>query len=72
MQRDFTRRGLPLPDEAMARERSLWEAVNAPNLAIVKDFLRYYVATNRGKIINLVLTPLAPLRSGSLRASPVS
>ena len=51
MQKDFARKGLPLPDEAMARECCLREGVDAPDLATVKDFLRFYVATSRGKIV---------------------
>ncbi|KAL2440885.1 hypothetical protein ABEF95_008226 [Exophiala dermatitidis] len=51
MQRDYIQRGLPPPDEATARERCLGEGVDAPDLATVKDFLRFYVATSRGKIV---------------------
>jgi hypothetical protein len=42
--------GLPTPDEASARQRCLHEGVNAPDLATVKDFLRFHAATSRGKI----------------------
>ena len=50
-QRDYARRGLPPPDEVAIRERCLREKIEAPDLATVKDFLRFYVATSRGKIV---------------------
>jgi len=51
MRRDYIQRGLPPPDKATARERCLGEGVDAPDLATVKDFLRFYVATSKGKIV---------------------
>jgi hypothetical protein len=45
MQRDSARRGLSPPDESIARERCLKKGVDAPDLASVKDFLRFYVTT---------------------------
>jgi hypothetical protein len=50
MRRDDIQRGLSA-DEATARERYLSERASAPDLAMVKDFLRFYVATSRGKIV---------------------
>lgn len=51
MQKDSARRGLPPPDEDMARERCLRKGVDAPDMVTVKDFVRFYVATSRGKIV---------------------
>jgi hypothetical protein len=51
MQKDSLQRGLPIPDEASARQHCLREGVNAPDLATVKDFLRFHIATSRGKIV---------------------
>jgi hypothetical protein len=42
--------GLPIPDEASARQRCLHKGVNAPDLATVKDFLRFHAASGCGKI----------------------
>jgi hypothetical protein len=42
--------GLPIPDEDSARRRCLHEGVDAPDLATVKDFLRFQAATSRGII----------------------
>jgi hypothetical protein len=50
MRRDYAQRGLSAPDEATARESCLGEGVNAPNLATMKDFIRFYLAMSRGKI----------------------
>jgi hypothetical protein len=44
-------KGLPVPDEAVARERVLGKDVEAPDLATVKDFLRFHAATSKGKIV---------------------
>jgi hypothetical protein len=51
MQRDFARRRVSPPDEPTARERCHVEGVDAPDLASMKDFLRFYVAISRGKIV---------------------
>lgn len=50
MQKDTLQPGLPIPDEASARQHCLCTGVDAPDLATVKDFLRFYIATSRGKI----------------------
>jgi hypothetical protein len=51
MQRDCASRGLSAPDEARAKDRCLGEGVDTPALLAAKDFLRFYVATNRGKVV---------------------
>jgi hypothetical protein len=50
MQKDSLQRGLPIPGEANARQHYLCKGVDAPDLATAKDFLRFYIATSRGKI----------------------
>jgi hypothetical protein len=51
MERDSAQRGLPPPNEATVRERFLGKGADAPDLATVKDCLRFRAATNRGKIV---------------------
>jgi hypothetical protein len=51
MRKDFAWRGLSSLDETMVRERCLEKGVEAPDLATVKDFLRFYVFISRGKIV---------------------
>ena len=50
MQRDSVQRGLPPPDEDSARQCCLRSGVEAPDLATVKDFLRFYIATSRPQL----------------------
>ena len=50
MKEDALQKGHPVPDEAAVRERVLRENVDAPDLAAVKDFLRFHAATSKGKI----------------------
>jgi hypothetical protein len=50
MQKDSRQRGPPIPDEASARQHCLRKGIDAPDLATVKDFLRFYIALSRGKI----------------------
>jgi len=50
MKEDALQKGLPVPDEAAVREQVLRENVEAPDLATVKDFLRFQAATSKGKI----------------------
>ena len=52
MRRDTERRHLPLLDEGIAREDCLQPNIAAPNLVIVKDFIYFYIATSRSKLIN--------------------
>jgi hypothetical protein len=47
---DALQKGLPIPDEAAIRERVLRKNVEAPDLATVKDFLRFHAAASEGKI----------------------
>lgn len=42
--KDYAQRGLPYPDKAIARERSLGTGVNASGLVTVKAFLHFYRA----------------------------
>ena len=51
MQRDCASRGLVAPDEATAKDRCLGEGVDTPALPTVKDFLRFYLAASRGKVV---------------------
>ena len=54
MKEDALDRGLPIPDEAAIRERVLSENVEAPDLATVKDFLRFQAATGQGMIVKRI------------------
>jgi hypothetical protein len=46
MQEDAVQGGLPAPSEEAAREQCLRPGIEAPNLATVKDFIRFYIATS--------------------------
>ena len=48
--KDAAQRDLPAPDEATISERYLRRGVEAPDLATVKDFLRFHAAASRGLI----------------------
>lgn len=50
MQRESAQRGLPPPDKESARQYYLRSEVEAPDLATVKDFLRFYTATSRPQL----------------------
>lgn len=50
MQQDAVQRGLPAPSEEAAREQCLRPGVEAPDLATVKDFVRFYIATSRPRL----------------------
>jgi hypothetical protein len=50
MKEDTLQKGLPVPDEAAVRDRILKKHAEAPDLATVKDFLRFHAATSKGKI----------------------
>jgi hypothetical protein len=52
MRKDVFQRGLPAPDEACARHHCFREGVEAPDLATVKDFFRYYISLSHGKIVD--------------------
>ena len=47
---DALQRGLPAPDEACARHHCLHQGVEAPDLATIKDFFRFHIATSCGRI----------------------
>jgi hypothetical protein len=51
MQEDALQRDLPAPDEAHARHHCLHQGVEAPDLATIKDFFRFFIATSCGKIV---------------------
>jgi hypothetical protein len=46
MKEDALKKGFPVPDEAAIRELVLAKNVEAPDLATVKDFLCFKVATS--------------------------
>ena len=50
MREDAKRRGVTPPDERTAREHCLSKGAEAPDLAAVKDFLRFWASVMRGKI----------------------
>jgi hypothetical protein len=50
MREDAIRRGVTPPDERTVRERCLGKGVEVPDLAAVKDFLRFQASVMRGKI----------------------
>ena len=51
MREDALQRGLPAPDEACARHHCLHQGVEAPDLATIKDFFRFHIATSCGRIV---------------------
>jgi hypothetical protein len=50
MKEDTLQKGLPIPDEDAIRKLVLAKNVEAPDLATVKDFLRFYAAPSEGII----------------------
>ncbi len=50
MKEDALQKGHPVLDEAAIRELVLHRDVEAPDLATVKDFLRFHAAVSKGKI----------------------
>jgi hypothetical protein len=50
MKENALQKGLPVPDEAAVRDRVLKKHVDTPDLATVKDFLRFHAAMSKGKI----------------------
>jgi hypothetical protein len=71
MRKDALPRGLPAPDEAYARHHCLQQGVEAPDLATIKEFVRFYIATSSGRIVmkstvdSIANTAGLGLRSGS-------
>ena len=53
MQREATEHHRPLPTVQAAHEHCLRVGVAAPDLATVKDFFRFYIATSSPKIANV-------------------
>jgi hypothetical protein len=51
MRRDALQRDLPAPDEACVRHHCLHQGVEAPDLATIKDFFRFHIATSCGRIV---------------------
>ena len=51
MRKDALQRDLPTPDETCARHHCLQQGVKAPDLATIKDFFRFYIATSCGRIV---------------------
>ena len=47
--KDLLQPGFAIPDEANARPYCLCKGVDAPDLVVVKNFLRFYIATNCGE-----------------------
>jgi len=45
--KEYAKKGLSPPDEETARCQYLGQNVTAPDLATVKDFIRFYVATSK-------------------------
>lgn len=50
MKLEHASRGLPPPDEDMARAKCLRKGVETPDLATVKDLVRFYIATSKPQI----------------------
>jgi hypothetical protein len=51
MRKDALQRDLPAPDEACAKHHCLHQGVETPDLATIKDFFRFYIATSYGRIV---------------------
>jgi hypothetical protein len=50
MRKEYARKGLPPPDEETARRQYLGQDVAAPDLATVKDLIRFNIATSRPRL----------------------
>jgi len=50
MRKEYARKGLSPPDEETARRQYLGQDVAAPDLATVKDFIRFYIATSSPRL----------------------
>jgi len=50
MRREYAQKGLSPPSEETARRQYLWPGVACPDLATVKDFIRFYIATNNRRL----------------------
>ena len=47
---DCLEKRLPIPDIATVREDCLGKGVPAPGIDTVKDFLRFYIASSKGRL----------------------
>jgi len=50
MRREYAQKGLSPPSEETARRQYLWPGVACPDLATVKDFIRFYIATSNPRL----------------------
>ena len=50
MRNEAAQNGLPPPDEEKARREHLRAGAAAPDLATIKDFLRFYIATSQPRL----------------------
>ncbi|KAJ4507488.1 hypothetical protein HRR83_004066 [Exophiala dermatitidis] len=50
MRQEYAQKGLSPPDEETARRQYLGQNVTAPDLATVKDFIRFYIATSKPQL----------------------
>ena len=46
IERDYVQRGLPVPSEEEVHAQCLRPGVEAPDLVMIKDFFRFYIATS--------------------------
>ena len=47
MREKHAQKGLPRPDMETARQQCLQHGITAPDLATVKDFIRFYISTSK-------------------------
>lgn len=52
--RNHTQRGLPVPCEEEVHAQCLGSGVKAPDLATIKDFFLFYIATSYPRLANLL------------------
>ena len=50
MKKEAAQNGLPAPDKETAHREHLREGAAAPDLATIKDFLRFYIATSQPRL----------------------
>ena len=50
MRKEAVRKGLTAPDEEAVRREHLRTGAAAPDLATIKDFLRFYIATSQPRL----------------------
>ena len=56
IERDYIKRGLPVPNEEEVRTQYLGPGARLPDLATVKDFLRFYIYTSQPKLSTDTIT----------------